>query len=99
MPILFTPIPAKAARHYQAGGTDANGQRPERVLSDGDGNPCRLGGYFQPFHIIQKAPLAVGHGRSNPGFARRGHRAAGAGAFDMRLVDGRPGRGDASGHR
>ena len=41
MPILFTPIPAKSARHYQAGGADANGQRPERVLSDGDGNPCR----------------------------------------------------------
>ena len=41
MPILFTPIPTETARRYQAGGEDANGQRPERTLSDGDGNPCR----------------------------------------------------------
>jgi hypothetical protein len=41
MPILFTPIPTETARRYQAGGEDANGQRPEHTLSDGDGNPCR----------------------------------------------------------
>jgi hypothetical protein len=41
MPILFTPIPTETARRYQAGGEDANGQHPERTLSDGDGNPCR----------------------------------------------------------
>jgi hypothetical protein len=41
MPILFTPIPTETARRYQAGGEDANAQRPERALSDGDGNPCR----------------------------------------------------------
>jgi hypothetical protein len=37
----FTPIPTHIVRAYQAGGPDANGQVPERRLSDGDGNPCR----------------------------------------------------------
>jgi len=37
----FEPIPTTVARHYQAGGTDANGQVPERQTSDGGGNPCR----------------------------------------------------------
>ena len=41
MPILFTPIPTEIVRHYQAGGLDANGQAPERAVSDGGGNPCR----------------------------------------------------------
>lgn len=39
--IQFTPIPTETARAYQAGGLDANGQPPERVVSDGGGNPCR----------------------------------------------------------
>ena len=37
----FTPIPTDLVRHYQSGGADANGQMPERAISDGDGNPCR----------------------------------------------------------
>ena len=37
----FTPIPTAIVRAYQAGGLDANEQAPERVVSDGDGNPCR----------------------------------------------------------
>jgi Protein of unknown function (DUF1203) len=41
MTIHFTPIPTAIARAYQAGGPDANGQQPERHVSDGDGNPCR----------------------------------------------------------
>jgi hypothetical protein len=41
MPIKFTPIPTETVRAYQAGGLDANGQMPERHISDGDGNPCR----------------------------------------------------------
>ncbi len=41
MPVTFTPIPTAVVRAYQAGGADANGQTPERRLSDGDGNPCR----------------------------------------------------------
>jgi Protein of unknown function (DUF1203) len=41
MTIQFTPIPTDVVRAYQAGGLDANGQSPERGVSDGDGNPCR----------------------------------------------------------
>ena len=37
----FVAIPTDVVRHYQAGGADANGQVPERVVSDGGGNPCR----------------------------------------------------------
>ncbi len=41
MTIRFTPMPTEAARAYQAGCPDANGQTPERGVSDGDGTPCR----------------------------------------------------------
>lgn len=37
----FSPIPTHIARGYQSGGLDANGQVPERQVSDGGGNPCR----------------------------------------------------------
>ena len=39
--IRFTPIPTETVRAYQSGGPDANGQLPERHISDGGGNPCR----------------------------------------------------------
>ena len=48
MTIQFTPIPTQIVRAYQAGGLDANGQEPERGVSDGDGNPCR--------HCLQMIP-------------------------------------------
>ena len=41
MTLRFTPIPTETVRAYQAGGPDANGQSPERHISDGGGNPCR----------------------------------------------------------
>ncbi len=41
MQIRFHPIPTETARAYRAGGLDANGQAPERHISDGKGNPCR----------------------------------------------------------
>lgn len=44
----FTPIPTDIVRAYQSGGFDANGQVPERQISDGDGNPCR--------HCLQNIP-------------------------------------------
>ena len=37
----YVAIPTEIARHYQSGGADANGQLPERAVSDGGGNPCR----------------------------------------------------------
>lgn len=40
-PILYRAMPTEHARAFQAGAPDANGQAPERHISDGDGNPCR----------------------------------------------------------
>lgn len=40
-PIKFVSMPTEEARAYQAGTPDANGQAPERHISDGDGVPCR----------------------------------------------------------
>ncbi len=37
----YVAIPTEIVRAYQAGGPDANGQVPERHVSDGEGNPCR----------------------------------------------------------
>lgn len=39
--IHFAAMPTEKARAYQAGGPDAYGKPPERVVSDGNGNPCR----------------------------------------------------------
>lgn len=41
MPIVFAPLPTATARQYQSGGVDANGHSPERLVSDGNNNPCR----------------------------------------------------------
>ena len=37
----FTPIATDIVSAYRAGGLDANGQLPERHISDGNGTPCR----------------------------------------------------------
>ena len=50
--IRFTAIPTETARAYQAGGPDANGQKPEHHISDGAGNPCR--------HCLQMIPEGAG---------------------------------------
>ncbi len=39
--IRYTAIPTATARALQSLGPDANGQTPERHVSDGEGNPCR----------------------------------------------------------
>lgn len=39
--IKFVSMPTEIARAYQTGAADANGQSPERHISDGDGIPCR----------------------------------------------------------
>ena len=48
----FNPIDTEIVRAYQAGGPDANGQVPERKLSDGGGNPCR--------HCLKNIPEGAG---------------------------------------
>jgi hypothetical protein len=52
MPIAFIPMPTEIARRYQAGGPDANGQPPERAISDGPGTPCR--------HCLKNIPKGAG---------------------------------------
>ncbi|WP_193180677.1 DUF1203 domain-containing protein [Nisaea sediminum] len=37
----YIALPTDVARHYQAGGADANGQIPERKISEGGSMPCR----------------------------------------------------------
>ena len=39
--IAFVSMDTKEARAFQSGAPDANGQLPERHISDGDGVPCR----------------------------------------------------------
>ena len=39
--IHVVAMPTATARSFQNGGADANGQLPERQLSDGEGVPCR----------------------------------------------------------
>ena len=39
--VKFVSMPTDITRAYQAGAPDANGQVPERHISDGDGIPCR----------------------------------------------------------
>ena len=39
--LSFRALPTAVVRHYQSGGLDANGQVPEKKISDGDGVPCR----------------------------------------------------------
>lgn len=41
MTLLFSGMPSELAAAYRGGAPDANGQVPERRLSDGDGVPCR----------------------------------------------------------
>jgi hypothetical protein len=48
----FSPIPTPIARAYQSGGLDANGQVPERQVSEGDTNPCR--------HCLKMIPKGTG---------------------------------------
>ena len=39
--LKFLPLPSQTVHSLQAGQPDANGQTPERHISDGDGVPCR----------------------------------------------------------
>jgi hypothetical protein len=48
----FSALPTDLVRHYQSGGPDANGQVPERAVSDGGGNPCR--------HCLRLIPAGAG---------------------------------------
>jgi hypothetical protein len=48
----YTALPTEVARHYQAGGPDANGQVPEHVVLEEDSGPCR--------HCLKMIPKGAG---------------------------------------
>lgn len=49
MTIKYIALPTDKVRQLVSGGPDANGQIPEKSISDGDGNPCR--------HCLNEIPL------------------------------------------
>ncbi len=65
MTLKFLALPTETVRALQAGASDANGQLPERKISDGSGKPCRhclrdipagepmLVLAYQPFSVLQ----------------------------------------------
>lgn len=61
--IRFVAMPTATVTALQAGRPDANGQPPERVISDGDGVPCRhcldLVTADQPYLILAHRPFTT----------------------------------------
>lgn len=39
--LRFIPLDSGLVQAWRSGGADANGQKPETMISDGGGNPCR----------------------------------------------------------
>ena len=52
MDVTIHPMPTALARAFRAGAADANGQPPERAVSDGGANPCR--------HCLRPIPGGAG---------------------------------------
>ena len=67
----FIAMPTEDARRYRAGAPDANGQPPERQVSDGGGNPCRhcldLIPKGAPMLVLAHRPFAGMHPYSEAG--------------------------------
>jgi hypothetical protein len=61
MPLHFSGMPSDLAAALRAGAPDANGQPPERRISDGDGVPCRhclkLVGKDEPYLVLAYRPF------------------------------------------
>lgn len=61
--IRFVAIPTEIVTALQAGQPDANGQIPERHISDGDGVPCRhcldMVGAHEPYLILAHRPFTT----------------------------------------
>ncbi len=61
--IRFVALPSELVNTLQAGGPDANGQPPERAISDGDGVPCRhcleLVDAGEPYLIVAHRPFTT----------------------------------------
>lgn len=61
MTIRFVALDPDLVRSWQQGGPDANGQSPERQVSDGVGVPCRLTmkmiGKDEPYLVLAHRPF------------------------------------------
>lgn len=61
MTLRFSGMPSDVAAAFRAGAPDANGQTPERQISDGDGVPCRhCLGYVaegEPYLVLAYRPF------------------------------------------
>lgn len=61
MSLRYSGMPSGLAAAYRAGAPDANGQAPERQISDGDGVPCRhCLGYVEkdaPYLVLAYRPF------------------------------------------
>lgn len=61
MTLLYSGMPSDIAAAYRGGAPDANGQPPERHVSDGDGVPCRhCLGYVlkgEPYLVLAYRPF------------------------------------------
>lgn len=60
---VIKSMPTELARHIQRGGADANGQAPERKISNGQGNPCRhclrMIPNGQPYLVFSHRPFSA----------------------------------------
>lgn len=77
--LRFVALDSATVAALREGGADANGQPPERLLSDGDGNPCRhclddiAGG--QPMLVLAHRPFPAPqpYAELGPIFLHAGH--------------------------
>jgi len=71
MNIKFVPMDAATAAHMRSGGPDANGNPPERKISDGAGVPCRrcmkLVGTGEPYLVAAWRPFTKTHAYAETG--------------------------------
>jgi len=71
MQIKFEPMDTPTAEHLRNGGLDANGNQPERKISDGAGVPCRccmkIVGKGEPYLIAAWRPFTATHAYAETG--------------------------------
>ncbi len=71
MHIKFEPMDNTTAGHLRNGGRDANGNAPERRISDGTGVPCRccmqIVGKGEPYLIAAWRPFTATHAYAETG--------------------------------
>jgi len=71
MHIKFEPMDTRTAEHLRSGGLDANGNQPERKISDGAGVPCRccmkIVGKGEPYLIAAWRPFTATHAYAETG--------------------------------